>query len=679
MAKIKNASLRFSKPDFESLISKEWIVTNGLGGYASSTLSGAHSRRYHGLLVAALNPPTQRTVIVSNVEETLVDGKGERFPLAAHEFPGVVSPEGYQYLREFIRNPIPAFRYEAQGMRLKKSIFMPYGSNATVIEYENQGKIPFKLDLRPFFVYRDYHSLMHQNASFNFWTEWKSPNSGVMYAQYGAPPLFFTFSKGVFTEQRLWYNHFIYRKETYRGLDDREDCYTPGVIQMELQPGEHAYLVFSIKETITAQDPTRLKAMELDRVQRIQDDPCIDEMAGVVRNLNPKEADDVRQIMADLFLSADQFIVQRKSSGGHTLIAGYHWFTDWGRDTMIAMRGLVIAQGKKELAQSILLTFLQYLDQGMLPNRFPDQGEAPEYNTIDATLWLFVVLHEYAEKFGDMEFIRQVFPSLTRIIESHIHGTRYDIHMTEEGLLFGGKGIVQLTWMDAKVGDHVVTPRHGCPVEINALWYNALMIYHSLGKKIKAGKSPYIALAKKVKESFVRYFWNGRYLNDVVIPDSYVDDAIRPNQLYALSLPFAVVDKKMGEAILKVVKDKLVTPLGIRSLDPAHDDFVPVYGGDQWHRDHAYHQGTVWTFLIGEYWLAYLHQNNFSAAAKREVWKMMQPLLDHFYTADGIHAMSEIFDGLKPGAGRGCIQQAWSIGMVLKVMSALGHEAQKAK
>jgi predicted glycogen debranching enzyme len=662
---MKTTMLKFNSPSFGELSSKEWLLTNGLGGYASSSLSGANTRRYHGLLVAALNPPTGRTVMVSKVEETLVSPENGEVELSSNRYPGVVHPQGFQFLKSFERLPAPAFFYETNGCNLVKRIVMPQGSNTTVVAYENAGKTTFRLRLKPMFVHRDYHSLFSENGNFNYYEDWKTPQSAVIYAHYGAPALWFSFSKGEFKPERAWYKNFEYEKEQYRGLDYREDAFSNGSVEVELAAGEQVYLTFSLDETMSQAGPEVLMKNEITRLKRL-------------RAVSTSSADSSKGPMAkfleDLTIAANQFIVKRASSGGETIIAGYHWFTDWGRDTMIAMRGLVIAQGRQDLAKSIITTFLQYLDGGMLPNRFPDQGEEPEYNTLDATLWLFVVLHEYVEKFGDLDFIRSIFPQLTGILVAHIRGTRYNIHTTKEGLLFGGEGIAQLTWMDARVGDYVVTPRHGCPVEINALWYNALMIYNRFIDLLDSDEACFEELAERVKTSFKKYFWNenGR-LNDVVIPGEYVDESIRPNQIYALSLPFPLLDAKEGKQVLKTVKEKLLTPLGLRSLDPEHPDFVEVYGGDQWHRDTAYHQGTVWSFLLGEYWLAFLKMNHFTEKSKAEVLAMMEPLRRHFYEEDCIHGISEIFDGGEPGAGRGCVQQAWSVGMVLKVLTDM-HE-----
>lgn len=654
--------LHFKSPSFEELSEKEWLVTNGLGGYASSTLSGANTRRYHGLLVASFNPPADRRVLVTKIEESLVFKRDSMVGLSSNQYPGTVHPKGFEFLKDFERLPIPSFGFDVNGCKLRKRVFMPHGSNTTVVEYENTGDCAFGLQLAPLFAHRDYHSLFSENARFDFWADWKTPSSAKIFAHHGAPPLYFSFSEGEFSEDRNWYRNFEYAKEKYRGLDYREDAFALGSVVCNLSPGSKVHLVFSLEEEMAKADVEALKSKEIARMEGIRQGS-----AG---------------FLADLKTAADQFIVERKSSGGKTLIAGYHWFTDWGRDTMIAMRGLVVAQGQKELAESILKTFLQYLDGGMLPNRFPDQGEALEYNTVDATLWLFVVLHEYVEKFGDLGFVKSILPQLTAILEAHIKGTRYNIHALKEGLLFGGEGLSQLTWMDARVGDYVATPRHGCPVEINALWYNALMIYNRFLDLLDSDEACFEELAAQVKANFRQYFLNENgYLNDVVIPGEYIDDSIRPNQIYALSLPFPLLDKKEGKAVIKIVKEKLLTPLGLRSLDPAHPDFVATYGGDQWHRDTAYHQGTVWSFLLGEYWLAYLRTNGLSEKSKAEVLEMMAPLRRHFYEEGCIHGISEIFDGSEPGTGRGCVQQAWSVGMVLKVLAEMeeGKPSKKIK
>ena len=656
---------------FEELASKEWLVTNGIGGFAAGTLSGANTRRYHGILVAALQPPTHRTVLVSKMEETIITEDGSSIELSSNEYRDAIHPTGFRFLTSFERDPLPTFHFTAEQHQLRKMIFMPFGTNSTVIRYNNPGSTAYTLRLRLFLNHRDYHYLTREDRFFTFNIAMTDNGATAISAFPGAVPLFFNFNKGVFIEQRDWYRLYLYRHETYRGLDDSEDLFTPGYIELSLEPNEDMFICFTTDKTVLQHEPADILDQEVWRINQIKQDAVASAFGKAVAQRVSIPGFDIDEVTRDLAVAADQFIATRESSGGKTIIAGYHWFTDWGRDTMIAMRGLVIARGDKELAESIIRTFLQYLDKGMLPNRFPDQGEEPEYNTIDATLWLFIVLHEYAAQFDDYTFIDSVFDSLSIIIECHIQGTRYNIHMLDNGLLYGGEDGVQLTWMDAKVGDYVVTPRRGCAVEINALWYNALMIYNVMAEKCKREPSPFTQLAEKVKASFHQHFFNGRYLYDVVIPGTSSDDAIRPNQVYAISLPYALLSAAESELVLRVVKEKLVTPYGLRSLDPEHPDFVPVYGGDQWHRDKAYHQGTVWSYLIGEYWLALLRLQQNNRAVRQEVANMMVPLLQHFYSADCIHGINEIFDGMDPKEGRGCVQQAWSVGMLLRVLQEL--------
>lgn len=643
--------MNLENKSFEALSGLEWLLTNGLGGFAASSIIGANTRRYHGLLVAANKPPTDRKVLVSKVEETVVQGE-ERFELGCNQYPDVVHPQGYQHLERFERDPLPRAVYAATEFKLAKTINMVYGENTTLIEYENLGAAPIQLSVRPFLVFRDYHSLFQENPDFDFYVENPGTKRLKVYAHYGAAPLFIQYSKGDFVADATWYHNFEYAAERERGLDFREDSKSIGQINFGLVAGEKMQLLFSTEHILY---------------------PNLAELPGnEIKRLKVLGAEAKDPFLRDLLIAGDQFLVQRQSTQSSTLIAGYPWFTDWGRDTMIAMRGLTVATGKKEVSQSIIRTFLQYLNQGLLPNRFPDSGETPEYNTFDATLWLFVILYEYYEKFQDLEFIAEVFPKLEEIIAWHQQGTHYNIHVTPEGLLFGGEDLQQLTWMDAKVGDYVVTPRQGCPVEINALWYNALEIMAVFAQVLQQDKLAYVDLAQKTIAAFRHFFINSKaYLNDVILPDGYVDDAMRPNQIYALSLPFGLLNPKEAEKVLNLLEQHLYTDYGLRSLAMDDPQFKGFYGGNPWERDTAYHQGTVWAFLWGEYALAVLKVRGNTAKTKKSLLKKMEPLKRHFYDADCLHAISEIFDGENPGPGKGCFQQAWSIGMLIKVLYTL--------
>jgi predicted glycogen debranching enzyme len=654
----------FINPTFESLSRKEWIVTNGLGGYASSSISGANTRRYHGLLVAALRPPTDRIVMVSKVEESVVDIEGNHIQFSSNQYSDVIHPGGYETITSFDRDPLPLTTFQGVGWMLSKMVFMIHHSNTTVIEYQNLGAKQCKLVLNPFYVYKDYHMLFHQQDTFDFYREEAENFISIIYPRYGAAPLFVQCPDSEFTSDKVWNKNIFYAKEAERGLDDLEDTCSIGSYSIALEPGQKAHLLFTIEKDQLNPSWNELKEQEIERIGQLTNN--ISDAS--VSDLSKQDA----QFYKDLITTGDQFIVNRSSNNGQSIIAGYHWFTDWGRDTMIAMRGLVIARGKQELAKNIINTFLAYLKDGLIPNRFPDQGETPEYNTIDASLWVFIILYEYHQKFNDVDFIGACLPKLNEILCAYRDGTHFKIHMLEEGLIFGGEGLSQLTWMDAKVGDYVVTPRQGCPVEINVLWYNAICIYHEFQKLFAIPDVGWNSLASEVKEAFRLYFLNLKgYLNDVVIPDEYADDAIRPNQVYALSLPFSLLTDTENQNILICITNKLLTPYGLRSLSMDHPDFIGFYGGDQWHRDKAYHQGTVWTFLMGEYLLAYLKTYKNSTQARQHVTSLMDTLKHHFYHEDCIRGISEVFDGEKPGPGRGCIHQAWSVGMLLLVLEKI--------
>ncbi len=648
---------------FSELAAHEWLVTNGIGGFASSSIIGANTRRYHGLLTAALHPPADRWVLVAKVEESIVFSRDGAYSISSNQFPGNVHPHGHQFFQFFERKPLPRFKFEADGNHILKTVFMAHGSNTTVVEYQNTGERAFQLRLNPMFVHRDYHGLYREDASHDFWCK-RDEGRCAVYAYFGAQPVFWAFSKGEFREERFWFKNLQYAREQERGLDFEEDYCSIGHVTTVLKPGESVFLTFSTDEKMVQQDPEALKRKELDRLESL--------VQGVANH----------PFLSDLMVAGDQFLVKR-GDDAYTLIAGYPWFTDWGRDTMIAMRGLTIATGKQAISKSILETFLRHVNGGMLPNRFPDQGETPEYNTIDATLWLFVALYEYYQKFHDIEFIERCFGQLTDIMEHHLSGTRFNIKATEEGFLSGGEGLAQLTWMDARIGDYVVTPRHGCPVEIQALWYNALRIYQYFAGTLQQPYERFAAVAERLFQNFPKYFVRqGGGLNDVVTwqKGTFVaDPSIRPNQIYAVSLPFSLLSAEQEKAVLQEVKEHLLTDFGLRTRAPEHPDFRPVYNGGPWERDTAYHQGTVWPFLLGEYITAYMKVNNWSEAALKESQNLLNPLKKHFYQHDCAFGISEIFDGKIPRGGKGAVHQAWSVGAVLKTLIDLDIRHKKQK
>ncbi|MGZ0015599.1 amylo-alpha-1,6-glucosidase [Yeosuana sp. AK3] len=645
--------INYVNPNFQTLANKEWIITNGIGGYASTSLAGANTRRYHGLLVASLNPPTQRMLLVSKVEET-IEVNNQTFELSSNQFQNTVNPNGYQYLTTFERFPFPKAVYAGSEFSLSKSVFMVYGENTTVVAYKNTGMQSMVIRIDVFLNHRDYHGNMRQNEHTNFYTETQD-GFFKTYAYYGANPLF-TKHEGTFIGQPVWYKNYVYEIEQLRGLDPFEDTFKIGYIEISLEPGQQTQVIFSTVASVVNADGANLEKAEIDRYESL-------------RLTND-------YFLNDLLVSGDQFIVERKSTESHSIIAGYHWFTDWGRDSMIAMRGLCIDTGKQDICKSILNTFLNYLNEGMLPNRFPDApSDEVEYNTIDATLWLFVVLFEYHQKFKDDAFITNAFDKLTTIIQFHKSKTRYNIHETSEGFIFGGEGIAQLTWMDARIGDFVVTPRHGCPVEIQALWYNALKVYQYFQTHLNLNGELMDLVndsINKFEMNFAPFFFNKKgYLNDVVLPSTSVDDSLRCNQIYAVSLPFSVLNQQQQKQILDVVGKKLLTAYGLRTLELNNPDFKATYSGDVWSRDKAYHQGTVWPFLLSEYAEAYLKVYGNNPQSKAHVESLLVELKRHFYNKNCIGGISEVFDGLEPHQGKGTINQAWSVSALIRIMYKL--------
>ena len=473
----------------DASLEREWLETNGIGGFASSTIIGVNTRRYHGLLVAAMEPPAGRIVLLSKVEETLiVDGK--HHDLGANQYPGVIYPRGFEFMTQFRLDPFPTFRFQIGPIEIEKRVFLVYGENTVVVEYEMFGGEPCTLDLRPLIAFRDFHSLTRRNSLLN--GEISEHGDCVEIAPYFGMPVLYVAHNGAAIERTAeWYYNFEYAQERQRGLDYQEDLFNPCTAHFELRSGEVARLVISTRP-VEASDAPVLRDRELARRHEVQSASLVDD-----------------SFIKQLTSAADQFIVRR--GDWHTIIAGYHWFGDWGRDTMIALPGLTLATGRTELAKEILLAFTGALDQGMLPNRFPDSGAAIEYNSVDAALWLFEAVRSYLAATDDVEFVlRHMYPRLTEAVEWHLRGTRYGIVVDSDGLLSCGEPGVQLTWMDSKIDDWVVTPRHGKPVEIQALWYNALRVQEQLAGM--AGDADmhvfFREMAEMARVSFNRQFWN---------------------------------------------------------------------------------------------------------------------------------------------------------------------------
>lgn len=638
--------------NFEEALSREWLETNGIGGFASGTISGANSRRYHGLLCAATKPPLGRVVMLSKFEETLTIN-GKSYELSANQYPNSIYPNGFKYLKSFRLEPFPIWTFEVEGIEIEKKIFMVYGENTTIIQYRvtDESQIvnrKLQIELRPLLAFRDYHHLRQNTNDFN--TDFQvAENIVSVNPSSEFPALFFSHNAFAVEKTSYWYRDFEYAIEQERGFDFRENLFQPFVLKFDLAETANVIASTRVDEVY---EIARLEAEELARREDLI-----------------AKADAKNDFTKQLVLAADQFIVTRGE--GKTVIAGYPWFSDWGRDTMIALTGLTISTNRTEIARQILLEFSQYLSMGMLPNRFPDAGDEAEYNTVDATLWYFEAIRAYVEKTGDYKFVQaNLYEKLANVIVWHLQGTRFQIHVDTDGLLYAGEKGVQLTWMDAKIGDWVVTPRIGKPVEIQALWYNALKIMADFAEKFEdlEDKAKYEAMAEMAKQSFNAVFWNDAEdcLYDVVI-NGKRDGSIRPNQIFAVSLPHSMLSIGHAQKVVEKVEKELLTPVGLRSLSPKDKDYCPIYIGSPLERDSAYHQGTVWGWLIGGFVDAYRRVNSHGNKTEKRVAEILKGFEDHLSEA-GLGQISEIFDADAPHKPRGCMAQAWSVAEVLRVI-----------
>lgn len=652
--------------NYEQAIQNEWLETNGLGGWSGSSVSGCNTRRYHGLLVAATVPPAERMALVSKLDETITTGD-ERFELGTNNYGEAISPKGYQYLKSFAKKFFPEFIYEIGGIELKKTIAMSHGENTVVIIYEvlkaNQS---FTLELLPLLSVRGYHNMMQANDAINRNASFNN-NIFKIKAYEGTPDIFIKIPGGNYNTNPQWFYNFNYSVEQYRGLDFIEDLFTPGKFNIELKEGDTLGIILST-ESPEDRDAVELFQKETSRRKSLLKDVTDNE------------------ILQELVLAADQFIVKRDikllgtseasspggglEEAGASVIAGYHWFTDWGRDTMISLPGLCLSTGRYDDAKKIISAFAKVVNMGMLPNRFQDNGEEPEYNNVDGTLWYFIAVYKYLRHTNDKEFVlNEILPVLKDIIDWHFRGTRYNIHVDDDGLLYAGEEGQQLTWMDARIGTWVVTPRMGKPVEIQALWYNSLKIFSELLQlNNQENDASLVSIsAEKARQSFADKFWyeEGNYLYDVIDENNIADPTVRPNQLFAISLPFELIAGEQAKAVLKIVEEQLYTPLGLKSLPKSDSHYIPVYGGNAWHRDSSYHQGTVWSWLLGPYVDAIMKVKGDEGKADA------QKVIDDFkyHLNEGcIGSVSEIFDAEAPQHPRGCVAQAWSVGEILRVM-----------
>ncbi len=639
----------------------EWIETDGLGGFACGTVSGIRTRRYHGLLIAATTPPAGRTMLVNGVDAWVETARG-RLSLAPHRYaPGVVHPERCAEIVSFTTEPWPRWIWRLpDGARLEHEIFVPHGAAQCAMAWRlRSGAGQATLHVRPLISGRDYHALHHENPDLRF--EAEMTGQGVRWRPYAVHPPIDAYTNGEYRHDPVWYRRFLYEVERQRGFDCIEDLASPGVFSFDLARGE-AVLILSTGEAAGGESRRAARSS-----------------AELLRGLAAVERLRRSRFATPLDRAADAYLVDR---GPHrTIIAGYPWFADWGRDTFIAMRGLCIASGRLEEAESILLGWAGAVSQGMLPNRFPDSSSSsaegpPEFNAVDASLWYVIAVHEFLEAARQNGYrlepahVQRLRSAVLEIVSGYARGTRYGIRADDDGLLAAGERGQQLTWMDARVGDREITPRIGKPVEVQALWINALWIAAQVNDQ-------WVSHFEKARAAFEPRFWNEQRgcLYDVVDVDHMagtVDATVRPNQILAVGgLPLQLIEGERARRIVDRVERDLLTPVGLRSLSAHEPAYTPRYEGGPHERDAAYHQGTVWPWLIGPFVEAWVRVHGDDDAARRQArQRFLGPLMVHLNTA-GLGHISEIADGEAPHEPRGCPFQAWSLGELLRLQRAV--------
>jgi len=638
--------------DVDDLLGREWLLTNRIGSYASSTVIGCNCRRYHGLLVAATNPPVGRIVALATVMEQLTLA-GETFDLAVNEFPGVLSPRGDAHLAEFRNDVAPTFVYRFGPVELTKQVVLAEATNAVAVRYTLCGASG-TLRLRPFAAMRDFHSLRDASDPHEMTFEATDHSASVQDRSRPAHALHMIGGTSRFERDAQWWYRFYYRVEKARGQDAFEDLYSPGVFVYALADGQPVQFSANLDEPL-APNFENVLARRRDR------------MAELVAGVGPDADETTRRLAA----ASDAFVVRRTLADSHTsatILAGYHWFADWGRDAFIALPGLLLATGRDDLARQVFETFAGSVSEGMVPNRFDDYSASAHYNSIDASLWFIIAAERYLEATADTSFWRSVLgPAATAILTAYGEGTRFDIHADADGLLTGGLATTQLTWMDVALGDEAITPRHGKAVEVNALWYCA----HRIAATRCYGADDaladrFAAAAQMIAASFVRTFWNGedQCLFDCVYQRAH-DATIRPNQILAVSLPYSPLTPDQQASVVRVVATQLLTPVGLRSLAPRDPRYRRRYGGSWESRDRAYHQGTVWAWLMGPFVEAYLKVSGDRPAALAQAKVWLKGIDEHLAEAC-LGFVSEIFDADWPHTPRGAIAQAWSVGEILR-------------
>lgn len=626
--------------DLEKAKRLEWIITNGIGGYASSTITGMNTSKYHGLLVAR-DEPMERKVVLSKLEEEVMTKDG-KYELSTNRYLELIHPKGYKFLESFKLNPFPKFIFNVKGNKVRKSVFMVHGSNSTIIEYEIIPRRKLKLRIFPLVNHRSIYELTKERKEFNILSRKNSLRIDFDEKNF----LFIKSDKGKFfsselNEEEKWYKNFFYEKDAERKEDCVEEIYNPGFFEFSASEKTSLYILASFNDE---KDLKIKKALKEERERK----------RGLLRIFFSKNKIKKEDWIKWLILCGDNHVIK------DSIIAGYHWFGEWGRDTFISLPALCLLTGRYKNAKRIFQKFLNHSNH-LIPNTLPrSKNEIPSYNSVDSTLWFMNSLFLYMKETQDWNFLRENWKKLKEMIEVYINGNS-TVKMDNDYLILHGSG---LTWMDVKIGNKFVTPRKRKAVEVEALWYNALKVMEFFSRRLKkdAEAKTYSFLARKVRENFIRTFWNGKYLKDTV-----EDETIRPNQLIVLDLPFRILDEKKESSILDSVKKNLFTRYGIRTLPPNHPNFHKVYEGNQTERDEAYHQGTIWPWLFG------IFLKRWRKIKKDEsVRKLLKHFIKRELNSYGVGCVSEIIDGDKPFESKGCISQAWSVAKLLEASLELG-------
>ncbi|TET56917.1 glycogen debranching protein [Candidatus Bathyarchaeota archaeon] len=658
--------------DLAKALNLEWIITNGLGGYASSSVLGTNTRKYHGVLVASFNPPVDRRVVLSKLDERLF-ADGETYCFGVNEFNKGMTSGNPKYLESFSRFPFPTYTYSTSKAKIEKTIVMPYQKNAIVISYRVKPSFKEKATLRitPLVNSRHFHSVTRRAEGLKFVCE-ASPQRVTIETGEPKSILIISSNSGRFILEEKWVNDFFFRVDSSLGTSSLDDCYSPGEFKIDLDPGrETRYQIVvaageKIDSTLTVHSTMQSACADFSSYLKKE--------TGRLRNLQTKFAETHPNIALEdwlrwLIVAADSFIVTRGSTKTKTVIAGYHWFEDWGRDSLISLPGLTLVTGRFDAAKEILQTFNQYCLRGIIPNRFPDQdGRKPVYNTVDATLWFFNATLQYLKYTGDFDFVKEkLWTTMQSVIEHHIQGTINDIQLDNDGLIMHGP---QLTWMDAIIDGNPVTSREGKAVEIQTLWFNALKIMELLAARFGSNHAAreYHSRAEVARKGFVEKFWNSEKncLFDVINGEEK-DASIRPNQILSVALDFSMLDPEKQSSIVAVVHEKLWAVYGLRTLSTDDSKYQGIYTGGWNARNYAYHNGTVWSWLVGPFVTSFLKIRNFNFNARKFAFKsFLEPLFSEQMLQAGLGTVSEIFDGDPPHLPRGCISQAWSVAEPLR-------------